>query len=98
MSTLTFPYAAAGYPGGAPLLEGTPSDGVHGSILVCVSQHLVTSARADANDRARPARTAGKGVREVVRIYRRVHLTGEDQPVILPQETCRHLRRREQRS
>ena len=39
-----------------------------------------------------PLTKPGEGVREVVRVYRRVHRTGEDQPVVLPQETCRHLR------
>ena len=34
-----------------------------------------------------PLAQPGEEVREVVRVYRRVHLTGEDQPVILPQET-----------
>ncbi len=87
MSTLIFPPMSCRLPGGAPLIQGAPGDGVHGSILVRMSRHLVTYARADANDRARPLAQPGEGVREVVRVYRRVHLTGEDQPVIFQQKS-----------
>jgi hypothetical protein len=34
-----------------------------------------------------PLAQPGEGVREVVRVYRRVHLTGEDQPVIFQQKS-----------
>jgi hypothetical protein len=41
---------------------------------------------------ARPLAQPGEGVREVIRVHRRPDLAGEDQPVVLPQGTARHLR------
>ena len=40
---------------------------------------------------ARPLAQPGEGVREVIRVHRRPDLAGEDQPVVLPQRTGRHL-------
>jgi hypothetical protein len=40
----------------------------------------------------RPLAESGEGMREVIRVHRRPDLTGEDQPVVLPQCPGRHLR------